>query len=208
VQNITALIVFPWCIKPIFGYLSDVILLKIKKASRVIMFCSILRSVLIFIFSFFKIKTVTCYILFFLVISTTLLFENIICEMLLVIETKSKNIKKTENEDKENFLPIYFGWRAVGSLIGSFFGGRAIGYLGIFKVFKVCSIIPFLTFLASFLYNEKNPPNIDKNKDYRRDFKIMKKLIMRPIVRKLLLFIMFVNLTPSFDSLITFYFKD
>lgn len=47
--------------------------------------------------------------------------ENIALEYLLVIQSKLDSQK----ENKEiNYLPIYFGFWALGNMIGSFYGGR------------------------------------------------------------------------------------
>lgn len=52
------------------------------------------------------------------------LYINIICEYLLVLSTKKAN--KQNGTNNENHLPIFFGFRAAGSMVGGFLGGRII----------------------------------------------------------------------------------
>jgi hypothetical protein len=48
------------------------------------------------------------------------LFENITCECILVMKSKEEN---ENSQFEQNHLPIYFGFRALGSLFGGFLGG-------------------------------------------------------------------------------------
>lgn len=67
----------------------------------------------------------------FSLISIISLFENIVCEYILVISSKKENEWIESNKTNQaNHLPIYFGFWAVGRVIGTFFGGRIIENYG------------------------------------------------------------------------------
>ena len=80
------------------------------------------------------------------------MFENIVCEYLLLISTKRANF---ENEESQNHLPIYFGFKAFGSVIGAFMGGRIIDHFGNRKCFYINSILPVMVIFFSFMYLER-----------------------------------------------------
>ena len=87
------------------------------------MTCSIIRITLYYIMSMYRLHALSFYILI-IILNIAAVFENITCEYILVVSSKEEN--KRKNTHNSNHLPIFFGFRALGSLIGSFFGGRII----------------------------------------------------------------------------------
>lgn len=86
-------------------------------------------------------------------ISLVALFENIVCEYLLLISTKRANYESNENQ---NHLPIYFGFKAFGSVLGVFLGGRIIDRFGNRRCFYINSILPLFVLFFAFLYLERS----------------------------------------------------
>lgn len=81
------------------------------------------------------------------------LFENIVCEYLLVLKTKKDNenlVVKTANN-----LPIYFAARACGFILGSFFSGRIIDHFSIEESFMLTSQIAFVVLLIILFYKDQ-----------------------------------------------------
>ncbi len=66
-------------------------------------------------------------------------FENIVCEYLLVISSKRDN--KANGDSKANHLPLYYGFRGFGAIIGSYYSGRLIEYYGNQKAFYVYGLL-------------------------------------------------------------------
>ena len=91
-----------------------------------------------------KLSTVPFIFMMFL-INLVDLFENILMEYILVKLTKSKN-KKQDSEVTNNELPFFFGFRALGTVFGTFFGGRIIEAYGNQFSFKVAMMAPICLF--------------------------------------------------------------
>jgi hypothetical protein len=107
-----------------------------------------------------------------------------------------------------NQLPIYFGFRASGSLLGGFMGGRIIKYYGNQTAFLLTSFIPLIIFVEAIIYKESVRNTRNHDRTFSEEVGIMKELILRDKVLQLVLFICLINLTPNFDALMTFYMTD
>lgn len=80
------------------------------------------------------------------------MFENIICEYLLLVSTKKAN---RENGDcSQNHLPYYYGFRAFGTILGGFYGGRIIDKFGVQECFYLNSLMPILVVCISIIFDE------------------------------------------------------
>ena len=84
------------------------------------MACSMFRITLYYILSMYKLHPFSFYLII-ISLNIAAVFENITCEYILVVSSKKENEKT--NSNNSNHLPIFFGFRALGSLIGNFFGG-------------------------------------------------------------------------------------
>ena len=206
IQLLMGLVLVPWTIKPVFGYISDSIIKKIKKTKKVVIVTSLLRILVFVILTCSKPHTVFFFILLF-VFSLCALFENIVSEYVLVKDTNQKN---NEDDTKtHNQLPIYFGFRAFGSLLGSFFGGRLIKIKGNQFPYFISSFFPLLSLIAVILFKEK-PIDINRipRRSVKEEFKLLKRMLFRKKVILFILIICLINLTPNFDTLVNFYMID
>lgn len=197
---------FPWCIKPVFGYIFDQIIRKFKK-TKYIIFVTCLVRIVCFSYLANAQLTVFTFYLFSLIISFASLFENIICEYLLLISTKHEN---SQNQDSQaNHLPIFFGFRALGSIIGSFSGGRIIQQYSNSTAFTINSLSPLVLISVAILYQEvEHRLKQTTSRTFRQEFNLIIKLISRDKVFQMIIFLCLLNMTPSFDSMITFYMTD
>ena len=73
----------------------------------------------------FKVNTFFFYFLMF-VNSLLFLFENLFCESFLVKSSKKEN--KEKKKTNSNHLPIFFGFKAAGRILSTYFGGRFVLY--------------------------------------------------------------------------------
>lgn len=106
---------FPWCIKPIFGYIFDKLMIRLGKPKYIIICTSLVRVIVFSGLANFKFEVYSFHFSL-LLISFCQLFENILCEYLLLLSTKRANL---ENGDiHENHLPYFYGFRALGTLFG------------------------------------------------------------------------------------------
>lgn len=108
------------------------------------------------IVSNFIVNAFIFYILVF-IFSLSSLFENIVCEYILVVNTKKEN---EQNPDRQaNQLPIFFGFRSLGSLFGSFFGGRLMKSYKLTTPFTIAFFLPLITISTALIYKESNTEN-------------------------------------------------
>ena len=89
----TGLLAFPWCIKPVFGFLTDRIIKSIRKTKYIVIVSSFVRIIGYSILAQFKLNLYTFHILLF-IIGIGALFENIVCEYLLLLSTRKANKEK------------------------------------------------------------------------------------------------------------------
>lgn len=206
IQMLAGIIGFPWCIKPVFGYIADQMVKKFKHTKYIVICTSIIRIIAFTLIAHFKLGVFAFYVICF-VNSLCSLFENIIAEYILVVNTKREN--ELNGNNKGNQLPLYYGFRAGGSLIGNFWGGRIMLHYGSTTTFFICSLIPVGTIFVATAYRERPIVIADsEQRDFRGELKVMKRLIFKDKVILLICFICLINMTPNFDMLITFYLTD
>ena len=100
-------------------------------------------------------------------------------ELNLVKLTQKKN-KHGETDVSNNELPFFFGFRAVGTVIGTFFGGRIIEAYGNQFSFKVAMFAPICLFFFLFLYDEESVDPLTKpKKNIKHDWRLIKKLLVK-----------------------------
>ena len=130
--------------------------MKVGKSKYIVMITSAVRILIFSSLSNFSFGTFYFY-LFLFIISFCSLYENILCEYLLLISTKRAN--KETGDLKENHLPYFYGFRAFGTLLGQFFGGRIIDKFGISQCFYINSILPLVIIFVGFSFNERVQAN-------------------------------------------------
>lgn len=155
-QFIFGIIAIPWCIKPVFGNIVDRLMFVLKKTKYIIITSGIIRMICLAIACSFQLTAVFFYCLVFIT-SLCSLFENIVSEYILVVNTKKEH---EQNPNKQaNQLPIFFGFRSLGSLFGNFFGGRLIKHYSITTPFSIGLFFPIATITVALLYKEVDSNN-------------------------------------------------
>lgn len=147
----SGLISLPWSFKPIFGYLFDKAVVKLNSTKQLIIVSCILRVFANITFATQQPDFILTYFLLF-TLSMCKLIENITCEYLLVIHSKKA---ASESGGNENFLPYFFGFRALGSILGNFYGGRFLEQYGMAFCHKICFSLAAILLMYSYLYKEK-----------------------------------------------------
>lgn len=113
--------------------------------------CSVVKLICYLLLAYFRTNTFAFFVIYFFIVLSNL-YISIICEYLLVLSSKKAN---ENNEDKnENHLPIFFGFRCAGSVIGNLLGGFIIERRNLFINFYISSLVPMVGTLIGFLYNE------------------------------------------------------
>ena len=206
IQMLAGIITFPWCIKPVFGYICDNLIRRVRKTKYIIVATSTIKVITYSIIAHYQ-PGITLFYLLCLINSTCSLFENIIAEYILVLSTKKES--EADSTKKANHFPLYFGYRALGALIGSFSGGKIMSFYKLETNFLICSSIPLVTIFMAYIYKE-NAMVFDPNEDrsFRKELSRMKQLVLQENVLMMIIFICLINMTPNFDALVTFYLTD
>lgn len=207
IQILLGVTTAPYTLKPIFGFLYDKAMLRFRKTKYIILVTSIVRIAVSaciahwrtswFVFTLFILTTVICEV-----------FERIVCETSLVISTQQENRENVDKSVKANHLPVFFGFKSAGSFLGLFLGGRIVKYSSVFWLFFVSGFLPIFPLIACFVYNEISAPRVDVKKPIREEIEIMKNILSKPKVVAMALFIFLIHLTPSYDSITSFYLMD
>lgn len=204
-QFIQGILIIPWCIKPVFGNIVDRLVFRIRRTKYIIYTTSLVRMLCLAVAANFPLGALPFYLLVF-VVSLCTLFENIVSEYILVVSTKKEN---EQNPGRQaNHLPIYFGFRSLGSLVGSFFGGRLIKSYRITTPFAIGFFFPLVTIFVALLYKEEGSGAGSKRRSWSEEWSIMKSLMMRDKVFQMIVFVGLINMTPSFDVAFTFFMTD
>lgn len=204
-QLVIGVIAIPWCIKPVFGYLTDQLIRKVQYTKLIVVICEMLRLMTLTYITHYDVGAALFYIIVF-INSMCTLFENIICEYILVKSSKKENEK--ENKSNANHLPIFFGFRAVGTLIASICGGRVVHFYSIKTSFMIASLFPLITIVGSIFYKELPLKPMSESSDFYTELQMMKKLLFKDKVLQMMIFVCLINMTPSFDTISTFYMTD
>lgn len=146
----SGLVSLPWSFKPFFGYLFDKAVAKLKSTRILIIISCTVRVFSYFVFINFRPGFYLTYFMLFL-LSLCKLVENITCEYLLVLHSKKMSLQSNKNE---NFLPYFFGFRALGAIIGNFLGGRILEQKGMESCYKVCADLALLLLTFTYFYQE------------------------------------------------------
>lgn len=203
-QLLAGIVSLPWSIKPIFGYLVDKMISKTGRTRPIFLVTAALR---IGGYSLLAHASPGVYLFYTIGLFNSIfyLFENIIAEYILVVASKREN--EENGTTNSNQLPIYFGFRAFGSLIGGFFGGRIVKYYGNSPAFFAASLLPGLVLVSVALYKEPEREQ-RAERTFRDELRAMGQLLGGNKVLQLIIFVSLINMQPNFDSLITFYFTD
>lgn len=204
IQLLSGLLSIPWGFKFLFGYSYDALIPTLGKSKHLILIVSAVR-VLLFLLAFALPPRTLPFFLILLLSTLCGLYENIVAECQLVVMSKEDN--RRNPDQKANHLPLFFGCRAAGQLVGGFFGGRIITHLSIRAAFLICAFLPLVVMLACLLYDEAPvPPRPVRS--FTQEWQILRSLVCRDKVIPMLVFVCLINATPSFDSINTFYQTD
>lgn len=205
IQFYQGIIWLPWSIKPVFGFSFDQIMKRTKKTKYTVYCCSVIKFVVYLWLVTQKIHWVLFYVLNFINVLASL-YIAIICEYLLVLSTKKANEENQTND--ENHLPVFYGYRCAGSLIGQFFGGRIIERYGLMQNFYLAMLVPIIALFVAFLYREDPIAGNAQPRTLVQEMHAIKSLLFRDKIIGMICFVLLLNMTPSFDSLTTFYMTD
>ena len=132
------LISFPWCLKPLYGLISDSFPIFDWGNRRPYISFFLFLAAFFYVFINEVIKSKRLFVIALMTISWTVCYADVCADSIMV--TIAKKEKK-----KGNIQSICWGARAFGTLIGAVFGGISYTAIGGINVFRICAIMPFVT---------------------------------------------------------------
>ena len=205
IQLLSGVIDVPWAIKPVFGYAFDSMLKKIKRVKYIVYATSVVRLLVYLLLAYCDMRA-SWFIILLMLNQISAVFENIIAEYCLVLDTQEKN--RQTGSAANNELPIYFGARSLGQLIGTFLGGRIIEAYTNQTVFAVCIAFPLIALVAALSYKESRVCDRKPGRSVLAELRELSGIFKRDRVLLMVVFVCLMNTTPSFSTLNTFYLTD
>lgn len=204
-QIANVIMILAWDVKPLIGYLIDQLVPIIHKSTLIILVTSAIQICLLFLIGNY-LPGVVWFVLVFFLVNVCLVFENVICEYLLVLSTKEKN--KEGKEHLFNDLPIYFGTRIFFTIFSTYVGGKLLKYDTKALVYKISSLFPLVSILAVFLYLRNEKPKQGEGENLRVILRKFIQIFENKTFRNLMLVYIGIVLIPSLQSGYLFYFTN
>lgn len=200
IQFISGIMALPYCLKPIFGYLIDRFITFYGSSNALFIASGFLQAIIMSLFAHMEFKKNVFFTLYFIFMCCSVV-QNIISEYILCVYTQ-KQTKLTGKSKNE--YPIFFGFKAAGNLIGTFFGGRLIKYGSMSTVFYICSFIPVFIMAVSLLHKEETHTE-STIRSITEEFDIIWKLLSQQELALLIFSLALINICPNFDSMTNYF---
>ena len=204
IQFVSGILALPFCIKPVVGYLIDRFITRYSCHSPLFILSAFMQAVILSLLAHVEFHQTQFFFLYFLFVCCAVV-QNIISEYILCVYTQrqSQLCGTSKNE-----FPIFFGFRALGSLVGSFFGGRLIKHGSLHAVFYISSFIPVFTMTAALLHKEMQVTNSNSYRTISQELGVIIRLISQKQLVYLILALALMNICPSFESMTNYFFME
>ena len=194
-----SLMTVPWIVKPLWGFISDCYPIMGKRRSPYLMIFGIIGATCWGILGASKLALIPTLLILSL-IQVSVCFCNVIGEA-LVVEESQKHLHTQENASK--YVSIFFGARAIGTVLTAYCGGLLLEVVPKQVVFIITAFCPILLMCTSFILQEETIKTDIKVTDqaeliYRF---IRRKEIFMPIV----FIFMFTAVPACSDAMFFFY---
>ena len=188
----------PWCMKPLFGFISDSNPIFGYRRKPYMIFSAYVASLMWIVLPFCPHDEFV--LTFVLTVSSTgMCFADVMADSLLVTAAKK------ESEERRGTIQSWsWGMRFFGGLLASVVGALAYQELGHVQVFLLNSMIPIgVAILACFIEEDTN----FESTDWRKTSKTLLGAIRQPGIYKPALFLFIICVTPGYGGALTFFYE-
>lgn len=197
----------PWCIKPMFGFISDSFpLLGYKRKSYLVIISTVEMAGFLYLSMYVSDILTAALIQVFL--TACMVFRNVIGEALIVgitKETMSDDLSEDEKQAQaQGQISMFSGARSVGSLIFSYMGGAILEIVTHRTIFMICAIFPMIVALMALVFNEPKHTVIVR-KSIRQDMIKISGVLCNPKIRDLLIIVIILVMSPSIGTVFNFF---
>lgn len=196
---IDGLIGIPWCLKPLYGFISDSFpIFGYRRIPYIIIGCWL--STLSYWAMPWYSNDIDLVCLCMFTASLGLCIADVVCDSVLVMYARE------ESEDETGTIQSWvWGLRALGGLLASLIGGVAYNALGGEIVQLTTGCFP-LAISILFLAVEEKP--IEQRAAAGDTLKVLFKTFTKPSIWRPALFLFLISVTPGFGSVTTYYFEN
>ena len=189
----------PWCLKPIYGFISDSFPIFGYRRIPYILFGCWVTTIAYWILPWVSYSMeMICYCMFMSSIGTCI--ADVVCDSILVIHARA------ENENETGTIQSWcWGLRAAGGLLASSLGGIAYNNIGAELVQILTGCFPLL---ISILFLAINEDPVTEKKSASTTFKTLLYAFKSDSIWKPALFLFITAVTPGFGAVTSYYFEN
>lgn len=185
-------IALPWCLKPVYGFISDSFPVFDWGKRRPYISAAGLLAAFLYVYIPHLITSPHQFTIMLMTISLCISFADVCADSILV------EMEKKENANG-SIQTTCWSYRALGTAVGALFGGFAYKALGAVAVYRICSLSPF--FMSLVVWDLKRSATCS-SENICSD--LWKNIIE---ARMLVLLFFFISVSPGYGVFYTYFLK-
>lgn len=191
----------PWCLKPMFGFISDSFpILGYRRKPYIILGCWI-SSISYWILPWHA-DNIDAIMFLMMLTSLGCCMADVVCDSILV------EYARDEPEDKKGTIQSYaWGCRSMGGLLASIVGGISYENLGPELVFVITGALPLFISAAFLSMEEKEYNNKTQLTSPKQTIKSLFKAFRNKDIYKPALFLFIIGVTPGYGTVTSYFFE-
>lgn len=190
----------PWCLKPIYGFISDSFPIFGYRRKPYIMIGCWLTTLAYWCLPWYADDMeMVCFWMFLSSLGTCI--SDVVCDSILVVHARNES-----KEDTGTIQSWCWGLRSAGGLLASATGGIAYNSIGGELVQVVTGFFPLIISILFLAINE-HPVEV-KNTSAKKTFKTLIYSFKSPDIWKPALFLFLTAVTPGFGAVTSYYFEN
>lgn len=195
---IFGVVAIPWCMKPIYGFISDSYPLFGLRRRPYMIIMSYMSSVMWIILPFVPHDEFLITLVMTLS-SAGMCFTDVMADSLLVVAAR-----KESEKDKGTIQSWSWIMRFIGGLVASGLGALAYDWLGSVQVFLLNSMVPVsIACVSNCIHDDVQC----KPTNWRETGSRLWSAVKKPVIYKPALFLFLLTVTPGYGPVMTFFYE-
>lgn len=191
----------PWCLKPLFGFISDSFpILGYRRKPYIILGCWV--SSISYWALPWHVNDIDAIMFLMMLTSLGCCISDVVCDSILV-----EYARKEPEHEKGTIQSYAWGCRSVGGLIASLVGGVSYEQIGPELVFVITGALPMFISVAFLLMEEKECSSKEKTTSPRKTIKSLLAAFKNKNIYKPALFLFIIGVTPGYGPITSYFFE-